>query len=283
VVVESGWDEPDVSPNGVAYMNIQAADAPRTADLVIISRAQQWLPAFNAKMKLFWSHDLMNFETAPKTPTDCDYIVALSRYHAQCFPQQRLIIMPNGIDLDLFKDISYGKLEDRQVGKLAYTSNFDRGLPIAIDILHQWRKQYPHLELHVYGGMAVYGWGDQRQRLYVPDNTEGVVFHGALPKAELAKELGTCWAWFYPTFWPETFCISALEAQAAGTPCITVPVGALPETVTAQPPSFDLETTLTNLMHDPTWIGSSKKAAYFGRDLTWTSAAEGLIHAVSGH
>ncbi len=273
----------DPSPNGVRYIAMSDPSGPLQADLVMVSRVREWLPYFQAGVKMFWSHDLMDVDTVPKTPDDCDVILCLSRFHSQSFGGRSVGMIPNGIDPTLFEPFKAGNWKDRPEGKMAYTSNFDRGLPIAIKIMQQLRQRWPQLELHVYGGMDVYGWDKGREALYVPEDLTGVVFHGSLPKRELAAELSTCWGWFYPTWWPETYCIAALEAQAAGTPCITVPVGALPETVHACKPSYDMEGTIERLMYRPTWEAESKRAASHARKLTWDSVAEGLMGMIQSH
>ena len=48
----------------------------------------------------------------------------------------------------------------------------------------------------------------------------GVISRGRIGQKELAKEFGKSWAWTYSTTFEETFCITALESMAAGTPCL---------------------------------------------------------------
>ena len=59
----------------------------------------------------------------------------------------------------------------------------------------------------------------------------GVTFRGRVPLADLTKELLSSSLWAYPTYFPENFCISALEAMAAGVPVITTEYAAMPSTV----------------------------------------------------
>jgi glycosyltransferase involved in cell wall biosynthesis len=49
----------------------------------------------------------------------------------------------------------------------------------------------------------------------------GVVYHGRLPKKELAKLQLQAKVWLNPTWFSETFCISAIENAAAGNALIT--------------------------------------------------------------
>jgi glycosyltransferase involved in cell wall biosynthesis len=61
----------------------------------------------------------------------------------------------------------------------------------------------------------------------------GVVYHGRISKQQLAEEFCKSGAWLYPTWFTETSCITAMEAQAAGLNIVTSPVAALCETVDA--------------------------------------------------
>ena len=61
--------------------------------------------------------------------------------------------------------------------------------------------------------------------------TEGAVMHGRTSQASLATELMESKVWFYPTWFQESSCISAMEAQAAGCVPVTTGLAALNETV----------------------------------------------------
>src|ERR1041385_956964 len=59
----------------------------------------------------------------------------------------------------------------------------------------------------------------------------GVYMHGRVNQAELAKWQAGQHIWLYPTAFMETFCITAIEAQAAGILPLTSNLAALKETV----------------------------------------------------
>jgi len=63
------------------------------------------------------------------------------------------------------------------------------------------------------------------------------VFLGALPPVRLRREIARSWAVLVNPSWdcPETFCLSAVEAQACGRPVFSVAAGALPETICRRP------------------------------------------------
>src|SRR5262249_11538193 len=59
---------------------------------------------------------------------------------------------------------------------------------------------------------------------------EGVEYVGPLPQAALAKAVAAADVHAYPCTFPETACIAAMEAMAAGAMIVTTRLGALEET-----------------------------------------------------
>ena len=58
-----------------------------------------------------------------------------------------------------------------------------------------------------------------------------VVYHDRINQAELAKEFLSAGVWAHSTWFTETFCITAAEAQAAGLRMVTSSIAALNESV----------------------------------------------------
>jgi glycosyltransferase involved in cell wall biosynthesis len=167
-------------------------------------------------------------------------------------------------------------LEARDPNKLIWTSNPDRGLAVAAHILQKIRERWPEMELHVYGRASVYGWGLDAEAPYVPRDAsaQGVVIHEPLPRGALFEELRTAWALFYPATWPETFCMSALEAQAAGTPVICPPYGALPETVKGGVITYDFLNAISQLRNVARWRKLSQRGREWAEQFDWDLVAE---------
>jgi len=167
-------------------------------------------------------------------------------------------------------------LEARDPNKLIWTSNPDRGLSVAAHILQKIRKRWPEMQLHVYGRASVYGWHPEAEHPYMPRDadSEGVVIHESLPRAALFEELKTAWAYFYPTHWPETFSMSSLEAQAAGTPVICPPYGALEETVKGGVLTYDFLNAVSQLRNKARWRKLSQVGRDWAETLDWGLVAE---------
>lgn len=189
-----------------------------------------------ASKRLLWLHDLPQ----GRYP-EADAYVFVSMWQAQVYvqnklvPQERARVIGNGIDPDLFPHtpiIPAFTLDDTV--DLVWTSNPERGLWHAAEVLHRVRKTYPNAVLNVYGRNDVYGWNTGYEHAFYPDDMTGVVLHEPMSKAQLAKELGAMDLWVYPTWWPETYCIAAVEAQAAGVPVVASAFGALNETCLTQ-------------------------------------------------
>jgi glycosyltransferase involved in cell wall biosynthesis len=120
--------------------------------------------------------------------------------------------------------------------KLVYLSTPFRGLDVLLDVFPRIRATCTDAELDVFSSMRVYGWtaaDDEREfaALYAKARQPGVTLVGTLPQRELADRLQHARVLAYPNHYAETFCIAAIEAQAAGLPVVTTALGALPQTV----------------------------------------------------
>ena len=95
----------------------------------------------------------------------------------------------------------------------------------------------PNIELGVYSSTEVYGEAFKEandknyQELYDQAKTlPNVNYIGYKPNEYIKENLHNYDIFAYPSIWEETFCISALEAMAAGLYVITTDYGALYET-----------------------------------------------------
>jgi len=209
----------------------------------------------NAKRKLLWMHDVNVGEDLRLIKDVPDKIVGLTNWHATHLQKlyninkNKLTVIPNGINLNRFeKDRSNDSSNNL---KFIWSSSPDRGLDTLLGLWPTIRKRYPEAELHVY-----YGWNmidkiinNLRSRnkvgsyleymksqivgmMYELGNEEGGIYnHGRVNQKELAKAMYDVTFWGYPTEFMETFCITAIENQAAGVIPITSKLAALNETV----------------------------------------------------
>jgi glycosyltransferase involved in cell wall biosynthesis len=196
-----------------------------------------------AKLKLCWAHDVhCGTELTQQRAHKLDRALCLSEWHRQFFlqtydfvPAEQVIKTRNGIDLSL-----YAEPETRNPHRMFYSSSPDRGLFVALDVMPEIRRRVPDAELHIYYGFDVwerFAPPEQKQQiaflkgLIEERKADGVVHHGRVSPPELAREQMRSGVWAYPTWFTETSCITAMEAQAAGCRIVTSPIAALNETV----------------------------------------------------
>lgn len=244
--------------NGVQYTPYdQFKDYKGQIDIFISSRRPVTFneEEINARVKILWVHDahmgLGAYELS-RGILQADALFCLSEWHKanilDHYPYvhpDKIVVTRNGIDSSLFEPRK--PTIEKTKNKLIYSSSFDRGLEMAIKLFPQVRKEIPDAELHVFYGFDTAIAMVQRLKergidkpamiekiaevKKLADETDGVFLRGRMGQVDLAKEWLSAKAWFYPTLFEETSCISAMEAQAAGCIPITTELGALKETV----------------------------------------------------
>jgi len=261
--------------DGVDYVhtNRMAEQVTKEWDAVIISRWHDLLQhGWNTKCLLIWLHDMPQKDMPA---LKAHKVVVLSQFHASAygFPAESFEVIGDGVDLSLFEGTDLTRNEN----VLVWTSNPDRGVALAAKIFQdQLRPRWPDLEFHIFGRSSVYGWPSDMEGPYLPrdEHMENVFLHDPLTKAGLAKMLKEAWAWFYPTYWPETYCIAALEAQAAGTPIVCSRYGALMETVLGGIPTYDFVNAISQLRNKNRWKKLSEVGVEYAANADWDERAK---------
>jgi glycosyltransferase involved in cell wall biosynthesis len=239
------------SYDGVRYrinrlMVGELKDLPKI-DLFIASRETAFLrsiPDFKERFKInqfvLWGHDMAedpHWENFPEIASKFDAVVMLTESHRddliKRFPgvDANFKVIGDAVDPALYR----GKQAEKVKGKCIYSSTPYRGLDVLLEIWPRIKKEVPHAELFVFSSIKTYGehFDDSPwESIYSGcKSTEGIKYHGSVPKARLAKEQLESELMLYPNTFKETFCITVAEAQMAGTPIITTKLGALPETI----------------------------------------------------
>lgn len=227
-------------------------------DVLIVSRRADMLgDQYNikSKLKLLWVHDVCAIAATNELLLKADRILALSEWHKQNLIKfhnihpGHIIVTRNGIDSNRFnKQISRNKY------KCVNSSSPDRSWPILLDVWSQIKAQVPQAELHLFYGFKNWMYAAQfdskqmdlinrLQYMIKEMKPLGVVYHDRVNQEELSNEFLTAGAWIHPTWFTETSCITAMEAQAAGLRMVTSNIGALQETAGSRAILLDGEWT----------------------------------------
>lgn len=215
-------------------------------DVLIVSRRADYLSDkynIQAKLKLLWVHDVFAINATNELLLKADRILALSQWHKQNLVNfhnihpDHVIVTRNGIDLNRFnKELARNRF------KCVNSSSPDRSWPILLDVWPEIKKQVPQAELHLYYGFKNWEYAAQSDKgqadliVYLKNKIQemaplGVVYHDRVNQETLSKEFLSAGAWIHPTWFTETSCITAMEAQAAGLRIVTSSIAALNETV----------------------------------------------------
>ena len=189
-----------------------------------------------AETKLCWVHDIWLSPTSPLPPhaAKVDKFLCLSRWHKEFFAAHhrvaadRIDVTRNGIDVSRFKPAAQ-LVRDPQ--RLIYSSSPDRGLDVLLEWWPDIRAASPQANLRVFYGFdnwnkALAQSGDKtqiafRDRIMSLLNQSGIEVFGRVDQQRLANEMMNAGVWAYTCEFWETFCITALEAQAAGMHVVT--------------------------------------------------------------
>lgn len=158
-------------------------------------------PGFLGKVKYFVvpseAHKKLILEDLPVEP-ECIYVIPNA-------------IEPLNYNPDKFK-------EPKQI-KIIHTSSYDRGFTVLMNSMNFIKDDF---RLEVYNN-------------FYPDLVPGSVIdprvrcYGKTPKDTVREAIEFSHIHAYPSIYPETFCISQVEAMSAGLLCVTTDYGALPE------------------------------------------------------
>jgi glycosyltransferase involved in cell wall biosynthesis len=253
-------EHPEGTYDGVEWFDEQAFLQPLSCDVLISSRRSDVAHAnhISATARVLWVHDVHVGEGfTPDQAVRFDLIWCLSNWHRehflQCYPwlpPGKVEVTRNGIDTKRFEN---ARGITRSPHRAIYSSSPDRGLAAAIAAWPAVRAAIPDAELHVFYGFE--NW--ERTLVRIGDHpdphcsraalnalkvaiakTPGIVLRGRVNGAKLAEEMLQASVWFYPTWFSETSCITAMEAQAAGLVCVCPPLAALAETVQFMSPDI---------------------------------------------
>jgi glycosyltransferase involved in cell wall biosynthesis len=203
---------------------------------VICSRVRE----LDGRPAILWLHDMWSDPEAQHlTEKDSrarfEKLVFVSHWQQSTYniglgvPYEDGVVLRNAID-----PIEYVEKKEDQI-RLIYHTTPHRGLDLlvpAYDALYNIWGDKIHLD--VYSSFSIYGWS-QRDKPFEPlfercRQHPGITYHGYQPNDVIREALKQAHIYSYPCIWPETSCISIIEAMSAGCAIVTSSLGAIPET-----------------------------------------------------
>lgn len=137
-------------------------------------------------------------------------------YHlAHSIPYKESMVLHNAID----------PIEDHEKNRegplrLIYHTTPHRGLELlvpAFEALYEKHKDKIHLD--VYSSFKIYGWphrDEPYEKVFDRCNDHpGITYHGVVSNDKIREALKNAHIFAYPNIWPETSCISMMEAMSA--------------------------------------------------------------------
>ncbi|MGD0133633.1 MAG: hypothetical protein ABSE57_16395 [Bryobacteraceae bacterium] len=236
---------------GVVYQDYRAFGREPSADLVVVWR-WPWLESSLPPRvpSVLWLEDMIEPQAVAAAAHRYRKIVVLSRFHRQHYsalPDQKFFFSRNGIHPEQFD-----QTVERDPYKVVYGSSYDRGLLPLLEAWPRVKAQVPRASLTVfYGFQAARARAFQligapsrsyrkhnpiaywmyRRSMLANMRRVNVQHLGRIGHREVARQFLSAGIWAYPTHFPETSCITAMKAQAAGAVPVVIPSGAVDETV----------------------------------------------------
>ena len=190
------------------------------------------------KINVLWVHHFVNQaeikNLGSKDYIDkLDWIVFNSNWNFEKYvyqfkiPESKSIVIRNAIEKINFEEKPKGKMS------LVYHTTPWRGLVHLLKIFKNLNLE--NVELNVCSSTEIYGKKFVKIKKYEDlfnecKNTKNVNYFGYLENKKVIELLKNMHIFTHPSIWPETSCVSAIEAMAAGCEVVSTNLGALYET-----------------------------------------------------
>ena len=192
------------------------------------------------KINVLWMHHFVNQKESENLGSKdfvdkLDWIVFNSNWNFEKYvyqfkiPENKSIVIKNAIEKIEFKKKPKDKIS------LIYHTTPWRGLKHLLKIFKNLKLK--NVELNVCSSTIIYGkkfdsvLGKTYEDIFNEcKNTKNVNYFGFLENEKVVDLLKKMHIFSYPSIWPETSCIAAIESMAAGCETVTTNLGALYET-----------------------------------------------------
>jgi glycosyltransferase involved in cell wall biosynthesis len=244
---------------------------------------------------LAYGCDLSDTAIIEKWSDRIDGCVCQTRWHADEYArryptlQSKIHVINNGIDPAMFPSLnSFNKVANRFI----YTSRTERGLSRILDLWPDIIAAMPDATL-VISTYVAFPCNDDERRIQARiaglnqmQGGQGRIRHlGQLNPAQLYAEMGAAEYWLYPTDWPETSCITAMEMLMSGVICLYYPVAGLTETMGGcgiqVAPGGEVDALINIVKHgEPEKEGLRQRGRAYAESCSWASRAQQWVRAI---
>lgn len=192
------------------------------------------------RIPILWLHDLPNDPESqhlkdPELRKRFKKIIAVSDWQMQLYnvvlglPYSESTVIKNAI-----KPIEIERKRLNETIKIIYHTTPHRGLELLVPVFEELCNHHDNIELDVFSSFSIYGWSE-RDKQYEEvfercRNHPKINYHGAVSNEQIREELKKSHIFAYPSIWPETSCLAAIEAMSAMNIVVCPNYAALPET-----------------------------------------------------
>lgn len=190
------------------------------------------------KVRILWCHDLPDDPEAKHLAnggwSKFHKIVFVSHWQQQAYinkfgiPWSRTHVLQNAIT-PFVEGVKSKTFVD-----IVYHTTPHRGLEILVPVFEKLAETDEKIRLYVYSSFDIYGWKERNkpyEKLFNRiDEHPQMSYHGTQPHETIRNILPGMHIFAYPSIWPETSCMSLMEAMSSRLLCIHPNFAALPET-----------------------------------------------------
>ncbi len=196
------------------------------------------------RINILWMQHFVNQKEAANLGSK-EFVDKLD-YNQFKIPEHKSIVIKNAVE-----NIEYKEKPKDKINLIYHTTPW-RGLAILLKIFKNLNLK--NVELNVCSSTLIYGKKFNDMYLHKYQNIfdecskmKNVNYHGYMKNNKLINFLKEMHIYSFPSIWPETSCISAIESMAAGCQIVTTNLGALYETCAPFGTLISFDKNLENL------------------------------------
>jgi FkbM family methyltransferase len=211
---------------------------------IIVSRYlnfYEFYPDFSAYQTFIWGHDidlytyganLSVIDVLTKWSSKITGCVCQTEWHKNrylsLYPQLegKITTINNGIQSELFKSEN-----KKGLNRFIYSSCSERGLSKLIQLWPRILENLPDAKLVISSYNSFPNSEEDHKILEYIQKTPSIRHVGRLNKEQLYTLMSIAEYWLYPSYFPETSCITSLEMLASEVICLYYPVAGLVNTI----------------------------------------------------